>query len=214
MHALLLFVVVLALAWPVSAVAAPPPAGTAATATVQVGAFFFRPGYSRIEPGDTVTWNVLSGSPHTVTSRTGAPEAFGSGELLAGGTFSRAFPTAGRYPYHCTIHPQMRGVVQVGPDTVAPVVAKPKAKVGKKSVRLAFRLSEGSKVSATATSITSPNTKPRRTKAKRLQDGKRSLTIKRAGLKPGVYRVVISARDPEGNVGKGKTAFKILQPRR
>jgi plastocyanin len=43
-----------------------------------------------------------------VTSDSGA---FNSGALASRATFSSSFPTAGTFPYHCTIHPGMVGTV-------------------------------------------------------------------------------------------------------
>jgi plastocyanin len=189
---------------------AAPTARDAATANVQVVDFSFRPGYTRIEPGDTVTWSVGANATfHTVTSRRGAPEAFDSGEVDPGGQFSRAFTTAGRYPYLCRIHTEMRGVVQVGPDVVDPVLARARASVGSRSVRVSFRLSEASRVSASVASTAKPRRALRRARAKQLQDGRRSVSIGIASLDPGRYRATVSARDPEGNVGTARVAFRI-----
>ncbi len=193
--------------------AADPPARATATAGVQVGDFFFRPDYTRVEPGDTVAWRVLPGDVHTVTSRAGAPERFDSGDLLPGGEFSRPFPVAGRYPYLCSIHPEMRGVVQVGPDTVDPTLRRARASVGRRAVRVSFGLSEASRVSASIASRARPRRVLRRAKARRLQDGRRSVSIKTTGLAPGRYRATVTARDPEGNVGVARVGLKIPAPR-
>ena len=188
-----------------------PAAGAATTAEVGVFDFRFTPAYTRVEPGDSVRWTVR-GSFHTVTSRRGAPEPFASGDLVTGEQFTRAFPTAGRYAYHCTIHPEMRGVVQVGPDTVAPKPTKLKAKRGKASVRISFRLPEASKVSATLAAKGKPRKVLRRAKARNLQDGARSLTVKTSGLAAGRYRVTVKAVDPEGNAGSASVGLTIPAP--
>jgi len=200
MRRLLLSTVFLALTFPGSAVAA----------DVQIGDFSFRPDYTRIEPGETVTWTVLGdASPHTVNSAAGAPAAFDSMELLPGELFSFNFAAAGRYPYVCDIHPFMHGVVQVGPDTVKPKLAKPKAKLGKRSVRVSFRLSETSRVSAKLVSPKKPGKTLKRARAKKIRNGARSIGLKTKGLAAGRYRVTLSAKDPEGNVGTAKVAFRI-----
>jgi plastocyanin len=191
-----------------AAVLAAPAADAATTAQVGIADFRFSPTYTRIEPGDSVHW-TQRGSVHTVTSRAGAPESFNSGDLVTGQTFTRAFPTAGRYAYHCTIHAEMRGVVQVGADTVAPKPTKLKAKLGKSSARISFRLPEASKVSATLAAKSKPKKVLRRAKARNLQDGSRSLTVKTSGLAPGRYRVTVKAVDPEGNAGSAVVALKI-----
>jgi plastocyanin len=194
---------------PASALGGSPTAQPSATADVQVGDFFFRPDYTRIEPGDSVTWTVLEGSPHTATSLAGAPVPFDSGDLLPGQRFSFTFATAGRYPYVCAIHPFMRGTVQVGPDTTDPRITRTRAKPGKRSVRISFRLSETSRVSATLASARRPGRVLRRLRARKVRSGGRALSIRTAGLAPGRYRVTLKAKDPEGNVGRAKVAFRL-----
>lgn len=198
----------IAIATVLAAAVAAPAAGAATTAEVGVADFRFSPAFIRVEPGDSVHWSVR-GSGHTVTSRSGAPEAFNSGDLFSGEEFTREFPVAGRYPYHCTIHAEMRGVVQVGADTVAPKPAKLKAKLGKSSVRISFRLPEASKVSATLAAKAKPKKILRRAKVRNLQDGARSLTVKTSGLAAGRYRVTVKAVDPEGNIGSAVVGVQI-----
>jgi plastocyanin len=213
MRALVLGLAVGALLAPVAAGATAPDARDAATATIQVRDFLFRPGYTRIERGDTVSWRLSPGSSiHTVTSRKGARVRFDSGDNAPGSTFSRPFPVAGRYPYHCKIHPEMRGVVQVGPDRIDPKLATPKATVGATSVRLSFKLSEASKVSVSVASVAQPKRKLASVKARRLEDGRRAVTVQTAGLAPGSYRATLTAKDSEGNAGAAKVSFEIPQP--
>lgn len=197
-----------AIAVAAAAVLAAPAADAATTAQVGIADFRFSPTYTRVEPGDSVLW-TQRGSLHTVTSRVGAPESFNSRELATGQTFTRAFPTAGRYAYHCTIHLEMRGVVQVGADTIAPKPTKLKAKLGKSSARISFRLPEASKVSATLAAKAKPKKVLRRAKARNLQDGAGSLTVKTSGLVAGRYRVTVKAVDPEGNTGSAILALTI-----
>ena len=81
----------------------------------------FTPADLTVQPGTTVnwTWNSCTGGDvyggaqncvsHNVTFDQGA-----SSSTQSSGTFSRAFPTAGTFPYHCTIHgPAMSGRVVV-----------------------------------------------------------------------------------------------------
>jgi plastocyanin len=197
-----------ALAASVLALAVAAPAAGAATLDVRIRDFAFGPSYTRVEPGDSVRW-IVTGSFHTVTSRAGSPERFDSGQLGTGEEFLRAFPNAGRYSYQCTIHPEMRGVVQVGPDTVAPALTRMKATLGRKAVRVSFRLSEGAKVGATIVASARPRLVLRRTKARQLQDGARSLSMAVGGFDPGSYRVRVRAVDREGNAGAASKAFRV-----
>lgn len=213
MRTLLLCLAVSALLVPAAAGESGPRARQAATANVQVRDFFFRPGYTRIAPGDTVTWRLASGSSiHTVSSRKEAREKFNSGDVEPGTTFSRPFPLAGRYPYQCRIHPEMRGVVQVGPDRADPKLSTPKATVGATAVRLSFKLSEASKVSASIASVAKPKRKLASVKARRVEDGRRALSVKTVGLAPGGYRATLRAKDPEGNAGVARVSFEIPAP--
>jgi plastocyanin len=85
----------------------PPPSGDAVT----VGNNQFAPADLTVSAGRTVTWtwdsctggdgygNGQSCVSHNVTFDQGA-----SSSTKSSGTFFRAFPAAGTYPYHCTIH--------------------------------------------------------------------------------------------------------------
>jgi plastocyanin len=192
----------------VVALAVAVPTASAATADVRIRDFAFGPAYTRVEPGDSVRW-TQTGSFHTVTSRAGSPERFDSGTLSTGQEFLRAFAVAGRYPYHCTIHPEMRGVVQVGPDTTAPELTRLKPKLGAKALRVSFRLSEGAKVSATIVATSRPGLVLRRAKARQLGDGARSLSMALGGLDQGRYRVRVRAVDRESNVDQAAKGFRV-----
>lgn len=72
--------------------------------------FAFQPQQVSVPAGSTVSWENAGAAPHTVTSSTGA---FDSGTIGSGAGFSETFSDPGLYPYHCTIHPNMTGMVQV-----------------------------------------------------------------------------------------------------
>jgi plastocyanin len=57
-----------------------------------------------------VIWRNVGQQPHTATSDL---YLFDSGPIEPGGTFSFAFNEPGFSPYHCAIHPEMRGEVFV-----------------------------------------------------------------------------------------------------
>lgn len=77
--------------------------------------FAFNPAQVTVRPGATVTWTNGDTAPHTVTA--GAPGSpsgqFSSGNLAQGGTFTFAFPQAGRFTYFCSVHPSMTATVTV-----------------------------------------------------------------------------------------------------
>lgn len=79
--------------------------------TVVVQDFAFHPQEVVIEAGTTLTWtNQESGVSHTATAE---DRSWDSGVLRPGRLFEMRFSEAGTYPYFCTIHPRMRGVVVV-----------------------------------------------------------------------------------------------------
>ena len=70
----------------------------------------YSPAELNIGVGETVTWSNADTVPHTSTSDVAG---WDSGTVPPGGQFSRAFPAAGTFSYHCTIHPGMVGTVVV-----------------------------------------------------------------------------------------------------
>ncbi|MEA2712591.1 MAG: hypothetical protein QOK27_552 [Gemmatimonadales bacterium] len=64
---------------------------------------------------DITGGNYTSGSAtvHNITSDNGAFTA--SGPLGGNATYTIALTTAGSYPYHCSIHPNMVGTITVNP---------------------------------------------------------------------------------------------------
>ncbi len=71
----------------------------------------FDPGSVSIKAGDSVTWDFQDqGASHTVTADSGS---FDSCLQSAGFKFTVTFPTAGDFPYKCTVHSGMTGDVKV-----------------------------------------------------------------------------------------------------
>ena len=79
----------------------------------------FSPAATTVTAGTTVVWawNSCTGDPyggnqlcasHNVTFDDGST----SSATMDQGTFSKSFPTAGTFTYHCTVHP-MTGTVTV-----------------------------------------------------------------------------------------------------
>jgi plastocyanin len=82
------------------------------TAAVSISGYAFHPTKLTIEVGTTVKWTNKMKIDHTVTANGGA---FNSGDLAPGHTFSHKFKKTGKFPYHCMIHPFMKGTVIVTP---------------------------------------------------------------------------------------------------
>jgi plastocyanin len=66
--------------------------------------------------GSVITWTNPTPSPHSIRHDgclTLGPCAFDSGAVLPDGTFSIPWLPPGEYPYHCELHPVMRGTLVV-----------------------------------------------------------------------------------------------------
>jgi amicyanin len=85
--------------------------GGVAADTVHIAQLKFQTDTVRIEAGQSVRWINDDEVPHTVTFAEGAIAS--SGELRGGQAFTVRFDRPGIYPYTCTPHPFMRGVVVV-----------------------------------------------------------------------------------------------------
>lgn len=84
--------------------------GTPGVNEVWIKGTAFGPSTITISAGTTITWTNKDAVAHTVTSDNGL---FDSGNINGNSTYSRQFPTAGTYPYHCTPHPTMTATVIV-----------------------------------------------------------------------------------------------------
>jgi plastocyanin len=84
-------------------------------ADIQV--FQFRPDPLDVPVGTTIVWTNQDDIEHSVTHGTSPTpgDAFDSGLFPKGESFSFTFETAGEYPYFCTRHPSMQGLVSVTP---------------------------------------------------------------------------------------------------
>lgn len=70
----------------------------------------FTPATMSIAPNTSITWSNKDAVAHTVTSTTGA---FESGNIPAGGSYTRTFSATGTFPYKCSYHTTMTGTVVV-----------------------------------------------------------------------------------------------------
>jgi len=92
-----------------SAGASPSPP-VATTTAVAIADYAFKPATVTIAAGARVVWTQKDDDPHTVTADDGSFDSKGLGQ---GDTFAHVFTKPGRYPYHCSAHPFMKGVVIV-----------------------------------------------------------------------------------------------------
>lgn len=77
---------------------------------VAVRGFSFTPDELHIKAGTKITWTNFDNAGHTVTSDTGL---FTSKILSKGQSFEYVFNKLGTYPYHCVLHPDMKGYIIV-----------------------------------------------------------------------------------------------------
>ena len=82
-----------------------------AMARAAIGNFSFAPSELSVAAGATVEWTNKDDTPHTVTSD---DNLFSSPLMDTNQTFRHTFAAAGRFSYHCKLHPTMTGAVAVG----------------------------------------------------------------------------------------------------
>lgn len=86
------------------------------TQEVAIIDFTFTPANITVEEGTTVVWTNIDAVDHTVTS-----DFFTSDVLKPGDSFLYTFEQEGTLEYFCSIHPQMKGKVNVSAAATAPV---------------------------------------------------------------------------------------------
>ena len=84
--------------------------GQTAMSDVSIVDFAFQPSLIIVGVGETVEWTNTGDVDHTVDSDT---EIFESGHIKPRQTYRYTFDEPGIFPYHCDIHPHMRGMVVV-----------------------------------------------------------------------------------------------------
>jgi plastocyanin len=83
--------------------------GTPSAHTVVIQGVAYAPASLTVKRGDRVQWVNKDPFPHTVTAR----DAFDSHSIAAGGRWSYVARKAGVYAYACSLHPNMKGILQV-----------------------------------------------------------------------------------------------------
>lgn len=78
---------------------------------ISIIGFSFSPANITVKVGATLTWTNMDSAPHTVTSDDGRFAS--SGNLSTNDTYRLTFSEAGTFPYHCSIHPSMKGTITV-----------------------------------------------------------------------------------------------------
>ena len=91
---------------------------------VKIDGCTFAPTVTRVPVGAEVTFLNTSLAPHDVTGRN---REWGTPNLDVGASFATRFGKAGVYPYSCSLHPGMAGVVMVGSPVAADAADVPDA---------------------------------------------------------------------------------------
>lgn len=87
-------------------------ASAASASVVKIDGCTFLPTIDRVPVGASVTFLNSGTGPHDISGRSGT---WGSRMLEPGSSFAHRFAVAGIYPYSCSLHPGMAGMVVVGP---------------------------------------------------------------------------------------------------
>jgi plastocyanin len=88
----------------------------ASATVVKLDGCTFAPTVARVPVGAEVKWINAAGQVHDVVGRR---FEWGSQALENGQSYTHRFATAGIYPYSCSFHPGMAGIVVVGGPTAA-----------------------------------------------------------------------------------------------
>ena len=104
--------------WPAMSTSLP------AQIVMEDGSPYYVPATATVASGTPIRWDNPTPTHHTVTHsdcvKEGRPCLFDSGTVAPGGHFTVLGLPAGRYPYHCGIHPIMRGQLVVTDDPSTP----------------------------------------------------------------------------------------------
>ena len=108
--------------------------------------FEFQPAEQKIALGDSVTWNFVRSRATRPRACGGQPDSWKSvddGANAAGTSYTHVFNTPGRYQYVCLQHKDfMKGVIEVGTDTVIDSVDRFRSKRTGNRVKISFLLNE------------------------------------------------------------------------
>lgn len=80
------------------------------THTVVIENMQFNPPQLRVRRGERIVWVNKDLFPHTVTA---ASRAFDSGSIAANASWTYVARKTGEYPYGCSFHPTMKGMIEV-----------------------------------------------------------------------------------------------------
>ncbi|MGQ0811618.1 MAG: cupredoxin domain-containing protein [Nitrospiraceae bacterium] len=91
--------------------------------TIENGSPYFVPAAAIAPAGTSIRWDNPTPTHHTITHNgciDGTTCMFDSGTVDPDGTYSIPGLPPGRYPYHCQLHPIMRGILTVTDQPSSP----------------------------------------------------------------------------------------------
>ena len=77
---------------------------------VEIEGLAFKPADIQATVGQTVTFSNKDSAPHTATLDDGSCT---TPNIAEGGSDALTFNAAGTYPFHCNVHPDMKGTITV-----------------------------------------------------------------------------------------------------
>ena len=190
------------------------------TITVDGDGFAYAPATLSVGVNDTVIW-FWDGTlfrNHSVTADPGQEEQFDSdpGGLPTSGThpngssFTHTFTHEGTFTYHCKVHPQMRGTVDV---VAIPVKGKPPRLSSLRVTHAVarFRLSQRADVVARIVRLGAGRDRVVESFSKRARAGANRLRLPTKSLDPGRYElrlVAYGADDRRSNEARDRFAVR------
>src|ERR687888_559977 len=91
------------------------------TITLESTSPYYEPARASVSAGSAVVWVNPTASYHTIQHdgcEDGPVCAFNSGSVPPNGRYTIEHLAPGEYPYHCELHPIMRGVLIITPAAV------------------------------------------------------------------------------------------------
>jgi plastocyanin len=199
------------------------PGHGAESVTVDGDALRYSPDAVTVGVGESVVWfwhGVVTRN-HSVTSDPGQLESFDSDPDSPptndshpdGDYFAHAFRNAGRFTYHCKVHPQMTGVVEVVqlPGTTSrPLrLSGLQVSVQGESVAARFRLSVQADLAGRIAELQNGHWRDVKTFNHGGRRGKNELDVPSKSLGPGRYRLSLTAYDSLNRRAKDVAPFAI-----
>lgn len=91
--------------------------------TIQAYPPFFSPNHLKVRLNTPLTWENQTGEAHSIVAddcRSRSQCSFDSGVIRPDHQFALTRLAPGQYPYHCGLHPFMRGLLTIHAPTTAP----------------------------------------------------------------------------------------------